>query len=95
MLWVWLSKVRGSTGRCLRHLSPPPRSWAPHMGEVAHSEVSSMSNVRDSGGTDRESWFSHLSPSTGRAHTPNSSGDGGSGHLCHPVSAPCSQDRVG
>lgn len=48
MLWVWLSKVRGSTGRCLRHLSPPPRSWAPHMGEVAHSEVSSMSNVRDS-----------------------------------------------
>lgn len=33
---------------------------APHMGEVAHSEVRSMSNVSDSAETHRECQFSHL-----------------------------------
>lgn len=36
-------------GWYIRHLSLQLPSSAPHMGEVAHSEVSSMSNVRDSG----------------------------------------------
>lgn len=60
------------------------------MGEVAHSEVSSMSNVRDSGGTDKESWVSCLSPAAGTAHTP---GPRATAAIQRP--APYSQDKAG
>lgn len=41
---------------------------APHMGEVAHSEVRSMSNVSDSAGTDgEECQFSHLTAASSQA----------------------------
>lgn len=76
-------------GRCLCHLSLQLPSSASHMGEVAHSEVSSMSNVRDSGGTHRESQFSRLSPTAGGARTPSLSGHRSSGCHCPLVSCPC------
>lgn len=79
---IWKHKVRGvsddlgvgcvrgdgtQVGASVQSLQPQPA--APHIGEVAHSEVNSMSNVRVSGGTDRESSFRCLSPTAGGAHS--------------------------
>lgn len=52
MIWEFGCLRGGTWGRCLSHTLQFPLS-APHIGEVAHSEVRSMSNVSDSVETQR------------------------------------------
>lgn len=47
MIWEFGCLRGGTWGRCFSHTLQFPLS-APHIGEVAHSEVRSMSNVSDS-----------------------------------------------
>lgn len=58
--------VEHGAGVSVTSLQLPPSS-APHMGEVAHSEVRSMSNVSDSAETHRECQFSRLTKANPQA----------------------------